>query len=89
MHRLIPIASFAGMFRQIDNEVVMIQPENPLLDAPATSQWLGLSISKLAKMRLDGTGPKYAKLGVRVVYRPDDVNDWLDAHIRQSTSDVQ
>jgi predicted DNA-binding transcriptional regulator AlpA len=89
MHRLIPIASFTGMVRRIDDEVVMKQPGNPLLDAPATSQWLGLSMSKLAKMRLDGTGPKYAKLGVRVVYRPEDVNDWLDAHIRQSTNDVQ
>lgn len=49
---------------------------------------LGLSASTLAKMRLTGRGPYYCKLGRRVLYRPNDLAEWLEGHVRQSTSDT-
>ena len=37
------------------------------LRAPAAADYLGLSSSTLAKMRLRGDGPPYAKAGPRIV----------------------
>lgn len=57
----------------------------------------GLSCASLAKKRWQGTGPAFVKLGegggasgrgVRVGYLEHDVDAWLAAHRRLSTSDV-
>jgi hypothetical protein len=51
------------------------------------ARYLGLSESTLAKMRLRGDGPAYSKAGARVVvYALADLNDFLDARRRTSTS---
>lgn len=60
-----------------------------ILNADDASQKLGISKSTLAKMRLDGTGPAYSKLGRRVVYRVEDLEDWVKANRFQSTSDYR
>jgi predicted DNA-binding transcriptional regulator AlpA len=57
------------------------------LDAARAAAWVGLSASTLAKLRLKGTGPAYLKLGRRVVYRIDDLEDWIQAHRCKSTSE--
>ncbi|RWE53396.1 MAG: DNA-binding protein [Mesorhizobium sp.] len=46
----------------------------------------GLSASTLTKLRLTGGGPRYIKLGRTVVYDPDDIEAWLRANRRISTS---
>lgn len=48
--------------------------------------YVGLSVSNLGKLRLNGGGPAYLKLGRRVVYDVADLDDWLGAHRRQATS---
>jgi len=49
--------------------------------------YTGFAVSTLAKMRLRGDGPPYTKAGQRVViYNTADIDDWLDANKRQSTS---
>ena len=40
----------------------------------------------LEKMRVYGTGPVFVKLGRRVVYRLLDLDEWLSARVRRSTS---
>jgi hypothetical protein len=62
-------------------------PDQFVLDATHAARQLGLSSSTLAKLRLSGEGPVYCKLGRRVVYRPDDLSDWLSTRRRRSTSD--
>ena len=52
-----------------------------------TAKELGLSVSTLAKMRLYGTGPIFSKLGRRVVYRPEDLEQWITANRFTSTSE--
>ena len=60
-----------------------------LLRAPAAAAYVGLSASTLAKMRLRGDGPAYSKVGPRiVVYQQAELDDWLRARRRFSTSDV-
>jgi hypothetical protein len=42
------------------------------LRTPEASRFVGLSIRTLEKHRIYGTGPRYSKLGGRVVYRLED-----------------
>jgi predicted DNA-binding transcriptional regulator AlpA len=49
---------------------------------------LGLSESTLAKLRLNGNGPIYCKLGRRVVYRTADLEQWLQSRTTRDTSDA-
>ncbi len=61
---------------------------SPKLRPPAAAEYLGLSASTLAKMRLRGDGPIYSKAGPRVVdYDLADLESWLTARKRSSTSD--
>ncbi len=61
----------------------------PKLRPPAAAEFLGLSASTLAKMRLRGDGPIYSKAGPRiVVYDLADLESWLTARKRSSTSDT-
>jgi predicted DNA-binding transcriptional regulator AlpA len=52
------------------------------------ARFVGLSESTLAKLRLNGNGPVYCKLGRRVVYRPADLEQWLQSRIARDTSDA-
>jgi len=59
------------------------------LRAPQAARYVGLSASTLAKMRLRGDGPPYAKAGPRVViYDVRDLDAWLTQRKRRSTSDL-
>jgi predicted DNA-binding transcriptional regulator AlpA len=57
------------------------------INASEAAEYLGISVSTLSKRRVFGGGPKYLKLGRRVVYDPRDLDAWLNAHRRASTSD--
>jgi predicted DNA-binding transcriptional regulator AlpA len=57
------------------------------LRTPEAARLVGLSIRTLEKHRIYGTGPQYSKLGGRVVYRVEDVQAWVDAAAKTSTSD--
>jgi predicted DNA-binding transcriptional regulator AlpA len=48
----------------------------------------GLSRRTLEKLRVLGGGPVYMKIGRAVVYDVDDLEAWLAAHRRRSTSDA-
>lgn len=58
--------------------------------APQAAQYIGLSTSTLAKMRLRGDGPPYSKAGPRIViYDRTDLDEWLTSRRRRSTSENQ
>ncbi len=64
-----------------------IQQTNQLRTSEAAA-YLGLAVSTLAKMRLRGDSPRYAKAGPRiVVYDIRDLDAWLAARKRSSTSE--
>ncbi len=68
-------------------------PSNPAglpqryLRTPEAATFVGLSIRTLEKHRIYGTGPRYSKLGGRVVYRLEDLQAWVDSGAKASTSD--
>ena len=57
------------------------------LRTPEAARFLSLSGRTLEKHRCYGTGPRYSKVGGRVVYRVDDLQAWVDRGIKSSTSD--
>jgi len=57
------------------------------LRTPEAARLVGLSIRTLEKHRIYGTGPRYSKLGGRVVYRLEDLQAWVDRGAKASTSD--
>jgi predicted DNA-binding transcriptional regulator AlpA len=58
-----------------------------MLRVPEAAAYLGLAPSTLAKMRLRGDSPRYAKAGPRiVVYDVRDLDAWLETRKRSSTS---
>ncbi len=62
---------------------------SPKLRAQQAADYLGISKSTLAKMRLRGDGPRYMKIGPRVVvYDRADLDDYATARRRRSTSDM-
>lgn len=58
----------------------------PMLRTPEAASYTGLAASTLEKLRVHGDGPLYIRVGRVVVYDPDDLDAWLDAHKRASTS---
>ena len=58
-----------------------------MLRTREAAEYCGSSASPFEKLRLYGGGPVYSKIGRRVVYRIDDLDTWLAANKRRSTSD--
>jgi hypothetical protein len=46
-----------------------------------------LNEQRLARLRLEGGGPEFIKLGRSVYYDAADIGAWLDKNRRRSTSD--
>lgn len=66
----------------------IIQKTNrPKLRTAGAAAYTGLAESTLEKLRVHGGGPIYIRVGRVVVYDPDDLDAWLAAHKRRSTSD--
>lgn len=62
---------------------------NTKLRAPAAAEFLGTSTSTLAKWRMLGTGPRFQKLGKRiVVYDIADLRAFAERGGRLSTIEV-
>ena len=62
--------------------------DQALLNVTEAAAHVGLSASTLNKLRLTGEGPPYFKLRTRVRYRLSDLDAWIGAHRRHSTSDI-
>lgn len=59
-----------------------------LLDTTEAAVRLRLARATLAKLRVNGGGPPFIKLGAKVLYPVDEMDAWLAAHPRaHSTSE--
>lgn len=62
-----------------DDEVLIRRAELP--------QYIGVAHQTLARWAHEGIGPKYIKVGAKMVaYKAGDVRSWLAAQERQNTS---
>jgi hypothetical protein len=57
------------------------------LNIAEAAKYIGLSASTLAKLRVFGAGPNFYKLSRLAVYDTRDLNPFLQARSRVSTSD--
>lgn len=60
---------------------------NAMMNTPTTAERVGVKKNTLELWRMQGRGPKFVKVGRRVMYRVSDVEAFLDANTCQSTSD--
>jgi excisionase family DNA binding protein len=51
------------------------------------AEYLRLSRGHLGNMRTEGDGPRFYKLGRKILYEQSDLDVWLALHRRRSTSD--
>jgi len=54
---------------------------------PRAAEFLGCSTSWLAKTRIKGGGPKYVKLGRKVLYPYAELEAWIQKRLTSSTSE--
>ncbi|MDE0407757.1 MAG: helix-turn-helix domain-containing protein [Alphaproteobacteria bacterium] len=57
------------------------------LDTKQAAAYLGLSPKTLVKMRVTGGGPRYAKVGRRVIYDVADLDSWVEKRKRRFTGE--
>jgi predicted DNA-binding transcriptional regulator AlpA len=57
------------------------------LRTPEAARFLGVSGRTLEKHRTYGTGPRYSKIGGRVIYTITDLQAWAERGSKYSTSD--
>ena len=66
-------------------------PELTFLTSVEAADLLRVSRRTLERMRIEGTGPRYLKVGPgkrsRVIYRQSDIMTWLDRQSFASTSE--
>ena len=53
------------------------------------AEQLGLSERTLERMRAEGSGPRFSKAGRRVLYRLEDVEEWLETNSFASTVEAR
>ena len=67
--------------------ILFSNPPARFLCTKEAARLLSLSPRTLEKHRTYGTGPQYFKLGGRVTYKIEDLQNWADRGVRRSTSD--
>jgi hypothetical protein len=59
-----------------------------LLPPGVASERTGLAVSTLAKLRVKGGGPPFKRIGARVMYPENLLEEWLEARpVQHSTAD--
>lgn len=64
--------------------VVQAAPQPEADDRPMMTDEAGafcrLSRAYMVRLRQRGTGPKFVRVGTRILYFKDDLKDWLRSH---------
>lgn len=63
-------------------------PPRPRGDVNDAAAYIKSAVSTLNHLRVSGQGPAFYKIGRRVIYDFDDLDQWLAGKRRNSTSDT-
>jgi len=63
--------------------------QRTLLNEHQASQATGFKVATLRKRRWQGLAPRFMKVGSKVFYDPDDIQEFLKSCIRESTSQTK
>ncbi len=69
------------------SDQIAIEPNRRLLRESEAAQMLSLEVSTLRRWRWSGRGPRFLKLGGAVRYDRTDIDAFVEASRRASTSD--
>ncbi len=58
------------------------------MKAKEAADYVGVSKSMLEKLRTAGGGPRFMKVGRRVVYDSADLDRWIESKKQASTADI-
>jgi predicted DNA-binding transcriptional regulator AlpA len=61
---------------------------DPKLRPEEAAQVTRLAVQTLARLRCEGRGPRFIRVGSRIVYRLSDIEAWLASRTAASTSDA-
>jgi Helix-turn-helix domain len=62
--------------------------KSPFLNTEAAAEYLGVICKRtLERLRLTGGGPSYIKCGRKVIYKPADLDAWLNGRSFASTAE--
>ena len=64
-----------------------MHPDEELFDRPQAATFCRLAVGTMNKKRLNGDGPRFIKLGRRVLYSRQDLLAYIHGNRRNSTSD--
>ena len=56
-------------------------PEKKYITAKEVAEMTTCSVTTVNGWRSKNMGPRFHRLGGRIVYNPQDVQDWIDAHL--------
>jgi predicted DNA-binding transcriptional regulator AlpA len=56
------------------------EPEHLWTEREVSDFLANVSLRTLRRWRQAGRGPAYVKVGRRVMYRPSDIQTWIDEH---------
>ena len=70
------------------SQTISPSTDDTLLSTPQAAEYLGVSTHALVKWRVSGYGPRYCQLGRRILYRRDEIDNWISGKLRRSTSDT-
>jgi len=62
------------------------EQQRRLYTTEEAARYCASASSTFEKLRVFGGGPVFVKLGRRVAYRVEDLDAWIDANRRRSTS---
>lgn len=62
---------------------------SPYMRPAEAAEYVRLSVSTLAQMRVEQRGPKYFKAGGRVLYRLQELEEWVESRIYEGTGSAQ
>ena len=82
---MFPLPRSDFCFVIFDREETSTLKKAPLLETGQAADELGLSPRTLEGWRRRGEGPRFLKFGRRVKYRPEDIEAYKAARLREST----
>ena len=71
----------------MERNMLQFTSENRLLKEHEVARVLNVEVATLRRWRWAGQGPRFIKVGAAVRYDPADLNAFIKAGVRTSTSD--
>ena len=72
-----------------DNKSTVIEfSTKAVMQTDEAAHYLGLAAQTLCKWRCSGGGPRFIRLGRKVVYRIKDLDAFLESRVCESTTDA-